>query len=106
MIAIPIALKIGNKIKPSETDQEPKKKGLRLSCIKSDPGYAPEACGFYEAYLDGRPVLDCHTADEGTGECIVFETPGNKRLKGERVIDHFGRVSKILKGDVKIMRIR
>lgn len=47
---------------------------MRLSVRKDDPGYSPTAQRNAEAFLDGKKVDHCFTADEETGEVFLYRT--------------------------------
>ena len=63
---------------------------MRLSVIKNDPGYQPDAYN-YEVFLDGERIQHCFTADTDQGLVWVY-------YKGKYA------KQRILKGKVKIVK--
>lgn len=81
-----------------ERGREIRANGLRLSVLETDPAYSPNAHQ-YKVFLDGREVLNCHTADECTGECFCYCSEDGKPSYPN------GFASKILRGTVKLVKI-
>lgn len=52
---------------------------MRISVLKDDPGYRPDAYRF-KVFLDGRFLEDCHTADEELGKAAVYAYDSNGEL--------------------------
>ena len=71
---------------------------MRISVIKSDPGYHPAVGAFADVFLYGKQFNGAHTADEEKGEIwfYVNDAQGNYYVNGEEL------VSGCVKGDVKI----
>ena len=57
---------------------------MRKSVLKNDPGYHIEAYK-YQAYLDGKKVVACVTADEEKGFVDVYQADGSNQ-KIERIL--------------------
>ncbi len=57
---------------------------MRLSAVKDDPGYAPDAM-YAEAYLDGIRLQDCITADEECGLALVYAKDPNGKVLSDPV---------------------
>lgn len=54
---------------------------MRISVLQGDPGYLGDAAsGRYTAFLDGKKLERCVTADEEKGMALVYSADSNGRI--------------------------
>ncbi len=74
---------------------------MRMSVRDTDPDFDPLAYD-YMPYLDGEPILNCHTADEEKGTIEVWK----QNIDGTYCIENGALVSETLTGKVEIRRVK
>lgn len=72
---------------------------MRVSVIESDPGYRYDA-HLYNAFLDGKEIAHCFTADEEIGKAWAYATDND----GQYIISGDGLEIKEVTGSVVIKR--
>ena len=74
---------------------------MRISVMKTDPGYIPDAHK-HLAFLDGNPLFNCFTADEEQGTAWVHKTDEEKNVLVNK--PGTGIITELLKGRVQIIK--